>query len=106
MESEILNLLNELRFGLAAIYARRLKGVYLYGSYARGEQGPDSDIDVLIVLDHIEQYGSEIERTSALVSELSLQYNCSISRVFVNQESWQQADTPLLRNARAEAVQA
>lgn len=27
------------------------KAVYLYGSYARGTEGPDSDIDLLVVVD-------------------------------------------------------
>jgi hypothetical protein len=30
-------LLNELKSGLDRIYGERLEGVYLYGSYARGE---------------------------------------------------------------------
>jgi predicted nucleotidyltransferase len=39
----------------------RLKGVYLFGSYARGEAGEESDVDVLIVLDRVESYSQEIE---------------------------------------------
>jgi predicted nucleotidyltransferase len=34
---------------LAAAFDDRLVGAALYGSFARGEAGPDSDIDVLIV---------------------------------------------------------
>lgn len=32
-------------------YLKHTKGIYLYGSYARNEQTPDSDIDVLVITD-------------------------------------------------------
>jgi predicted nucleotidyltransferase len=32
-------------------YGRRLKGIYLFGSRARGDHRPDSDADVAIVLE-------------------------------------------------------
>lgn len=33
------------------IYGSHLKQVILYGSYARGDFGPDSDVDIMILLD-------------------------------------------------------
>lgn len=33
-----------------------LDRVILYGSYARGEQRPDSDIDILVLLDQTDEY--------------------------------------------------
>ena len=33
------------------IYGERLKSVILYGSYARGDFGPNSDIDIMILVD-------------------------------------------------------
>jgi len=45
----IRKLMKELKEGLARIYGDRLKGVYLYGSYARGDARPDSDVDLLVV---------------------------------------------------------
>lgn len=30
---------------------------WLFGSYARGEQTPDSDVDILVVLDHSQPVG-------------------------------------------------
>lgn len=33
------------------IYGSHLRQIILYGSYARGDYGPDSDIDIMIFLD-------------------------------------------------------
>ena len=46
MHDRIKPLLSELKVGLQRIYHDRLHGVYLYGSYARGEADSDSDVDV------------------------------------------------------------
>ena len=51
MTQPITHLLKELKQALQAIYGDRLRGLYLYGSYARGEEIEDSDVDVLIVLE-------------------------------------------------------
>src|SRR5512139_2128708 len=102
----IRKLLEELKEGLVRIYANRLKGVYVYGSYARGEERDDSDIDVMIVLDNYQSYGREIDRTGELVSELSLEYSISISRVIMKETQWKESDTPLLRNIRMDGVPA
>jgi predicted nucleotidyltransferase len=102
----VYHLLAELKYGLSELYGDRLRGVYLFGSYARGDQDHESDLDVLIILDDIPSYSLEIERTGALTSELSLSFNLSISRVFMSEWDWRKADSPLLRNARAEAVAA
>lgn len=65
-------LLGELRVGLESLYGEGLKGLYLFGSRARGEAAPDSDVDILIVLDEIGSYYGELDRSAELVSSLSL----------------------------------
>jgi predicted nucleotidyltransferase len=89
---------------LARLYGRRLKGLYLYGSYARGDQQAESDLDTLVVLDRYERYGAELDRTSELVSSLSLRYGVSISVIFMREQEWREGDTPLLRNVGEEAL--
>jgi predicted nucleotidyltransferase len=104
MATKIKKLLTKLKKGLIQIYGDRLTGLYLYGSYARGEEQSDSDIDVMIVLNEYKSYGREIDRTGELVSKLSLDYSISISRVIMTEAQWKAGDTPLLYNIRAEAV--
>jgi predicted nucleotidyltransferase len=97
-------LLADIKSGLSDIYGDRLRGVYLYGSYARGEQGPDSDIDILIVLDEITNYYAELNRTGELISNLSLECGVSISRVFTTINKWSASTGLFLRNVRNEAM--
>ena len=106
MSGKLRGILSELRQGLRRIYAGRLKGVYVFGSHARGDATPDSDLDVLIVLDTIEDYDEEIARTSHLISSLSLDCGTSLSRVFVSQAQWAEGQTRFLQNVREEAVPA
>ena len=55
--------LEELKERLSAAYGERLHAVVLFGSEARGDARPDSDIDVLVVLETLTgDYGEELER--------------------------------------------
>jgi predicted nucleotidyltransferase len=101
---DLKHLLAELKQGLSKIYGQQLTALLLYGSYARGEQDAESDLDILIILDDYELYSREIKRTSVLISTLSLKYGISISRKILRQKTWLTGDTPLLRNARSEAI--
>jgi predicted nucleotidyltransferase len=99
-------LLAEFKSELKRIYGDRLKGVFLYGSHARGDAGSESDVDILVVLDDWEHYGAEIDRTGAVASELSLAYGLSISQVFVREHDWLREETLFLLNVREDAVPA
>ena len=102
MSDNIRKLLGELKNELTRMYGERLMGVYLYGSYARGENQPGSDVDVMIVLASYQRYGDEIKRTSELNAKLSLDYNLSVSRLFMTEDRWKNDNSPLLRNVRAQ----
>ena len=50
-EKKLQTILAATKKGLQKLYGPHLKGLVLYGSYARGEATPDSDIDVAVILD-------------------------------------------------------
>ena len=55
--------LAELKERLSAAYGERLHAVVLFGSEVRWDARPDSDIDVLVVLETLTgDYGEELER--------------------------------------------
>jgi predicted nucleotidyltransferase len=96
------------RFASAAraVYGQRLRGVYLYGSRARGDHRPDSDVDVLIVLDRIDDYAADLRRSSEAASSLSIASGLTITRLLVTEEAWGALDRPIIRAAAADAVRA
>ncbi len=96
----------QLRTSLARCYGRRLNGVFVFGSHARGDDDEESDLDVLIVLDRVDNYAADVDRTSEIISSLSLEYGVSISRVFVSHDEWLHGDTVFLQNVREEAIPA
>jgi predicted nucleotidyltransferase/DNA-binding transcriptional ArsR family regulator len=101
-----LEVAHRLKAALRRIYGPRLRGVYLYGSRARGDWALDSDVDVLVVLDRVARYGEELERTSEAVAELSLDCGVSVSPVFVPQEAWRGLSTPFLASVSRQAIPA
>ena len=106
MNVDAKTVLREVQGRLAMLYGERLRGVYLYGSYARGDYDAESDFDVLAVLDDFASYAEEVDRAAELTAALSLQYGVSISEVFVREQEWRTGDSPFLRNVREEAVAA
>jgi len=98
------DLRTELKLGLNGIHGSRLKGLYLYGSYARREEEEESDVDILIVLDQFDIYAREVDRTGELGSDLSLKNGITVSQVFIRESDWLNGDTPFLSNVREEAL--
>jgi uncharacterized protein len=84
MNKKLTAILKDLRHGFEARYGERLVRMVLFGSQARGDAAPESDIDVLVVLHGPVNPGEEIARTGELTASLSLKHDVVISRVFVS----------------------
>ncbi len=105
MPHQIKKLLRQMKRGLAEIYGSQLNAIYLYGSYARGEaHPPDSDIDVMIVLNSEFNYWEVEKQSSELIASLCLENEVVISRVFVSEKEFIHSKMPLLINARQEGI--
>lgn len=66
-------LLKQVRIRLERQYGDRMKAVILYGSQARGQARPDSDIDLLVVLDGPVALYKEIRRITRALYPLQLE---------------------------------
>jgi predicted nucleotidyltransferase len=104
MKPKISRILGELRKQLDVIYGQRLASPILFGSQARGDAAPASDVDVLVVLEGDVDPGKEIAQTGKAITALSLGYDAVIWCVFVSTKRYASEQTPLLLNVRNEGV--
>lgn len=102
---EVAAALSELKATLTALYGERLHGVYLYGSYARGDFAPESsDIDVLLVLAGEVSPGDELGCYNDVVSAICLRHGLLISTYAVPIRWLTERRDPFFENVRREAV--
>ena len=105
LSNEKLNkILLAFREELSNILKERLNNIFLFGSQARGDARPGSDIDVLIVINGNFDYSQIQDLTSLPTWKLSLENDVVISRVFTSKEQFDTADSPFLTNVHHEAI--
>jgi uncharacterized protein len=80
MNRKELPVIKEVVQSLGKLYGNRLSKIFLYGSYARGKQNSNSDIDFLVMLKdkNVSPY-SEIDFYTDEMLRLSDKYNIDIS---------------------------
>ncbi len=101
---KLTDILRQLQWMLQDELGEQLEDILLFGSRARGENRPNSDVDVLILLKDEFDYGEMIRRTSSLVAELSLEHGIVISRAFATKARYATEQSPFYINVRREAV--
>ena len=102
MEPE--EMVRNIKSRLEPLYAERLAGVVLYGSEARGEPGPDSDIDVLVLLAGPVDYAVELRRVIHTLYPLTLQWGRPVSPKVVSAPDYENEVDPLYERAHHEGV--
>jgi predicted nucleotidyltransferase len=89
---------------LRDIYGERLRDVLLFGSWARGDAHPESDIDLLVVLDEVPSRRRELARMSDVLWWHSLENDTIVAEIPVSEMEYRELTDPLLARVRAEGV--
>ncbi|SES89102.1 nucleotidyltransferase domain-containing protein [Anaerobranca gottschalkii] len=100
-------LLMDLEKRLKNIYGEKLKKILLYGSYARGDNDEESDLDIMLLLDMDEE---EIKRKQGrlldVVVDLTTQYGIVLSIIENNYDhfyEWAEV-LPFFANIKREGI--
>ena len=89
---------------IQTLYAKRLKGLVLYGSCARGTEGVESDIDLMVLLEGPVDLAQEIRRIWVVLYPIQLESDRLLSVVPVDVALYDQGEYALYRQAKAEGV--
>lgn len=92
------------RTTLYKLYGNRLKGLILYGSCARGTDDPDSDIDLMVLLEGPVDPAQEIRQIWEVLYPVQLESERLLSVIAVDATCYQRGEYALYRHARAEGV--
>ena len=79
-KDQLERVLDEMQTGLSSIFGSELEQVLLYGSYARGDQDEESDIDVLALVDMPKEQLARYRRSvNHMSSDIDLKHDVFLS---------------------------
>jgi predicted nucleotidyltransferase len=104
MPVNVKKLLKKFKSEIKRIYGKQLISVYLYGSYARGDARPDSDIDLLMVVKGEFDYLEMLKRSDDFAAAFCLENDVVVSRAFVSEKEYKEKQIPFLINVRRDGV--
>jgi uncharacterized protein len=105
MDVRIQQIAKEYKTALREVYGDDLAELILFGSYARGDQHEESDIDFAVVLKNPETRASaQLFKTAPIASELSLKYGVIISTLPVSLLKKQTSNQGVYRNIRKDGI--
>jgi predicted nucleotidyltransferase len=87
---------------LRRLYGDRLRKVLLFGSWARGDAHPESDIDLLVVLDRLESPWEELRRMDDILWRHSLENDTIVCALPVDDAQFSRPDRPVVIRAKAD----
>jgi uncharacterized protein len=103
-DSNIESILASFTQKVKMLYGTRLEKIILYGSYARGTQDPDSDIDLMVVLKNTELPHEKVGVIGSLIIEMKEQFNVLISMMPVTFKRYSESQRLFYKNIRREGI--
>lgn len=107
MPQTMQNLIERYVIEIQKIYGVHLKKIIMYGSYARGDFRPDSDMDIMILLDmsdlELKQYSRQL---SYMTYDFNLDNNIDIKPIAKSEEHFRKwiENYPFYANIQREGV--
>ncbi len=98
------NLCSQIKDSMKTVFENRFRGMVLYGSEARGEAHPDSDIDILILLTSPVALGRDLHTIIDALYPLQLEIERPIHAVPVDVDLYEAGEFALYRNAKREGI--
>jgi predicted nucleotidyltransferase len=98
------HVMREIRQRLESAYGPRLRGIVLYGSEARGDAGPDSDIDLLVLLEGPVVWRDEIRKIIERLYSIQMETGRCLHAVPVDESDYRRAHLPLYQEASHEGI--
>ena len=91
---------------LKSVYGDRLVDIILYGSYARGDQDKESDVDLLVLLKDINDFWKEVHLVEDIAYEINDSFNWKvfISAIPEDIEMFKTKKIPLFLNIQREGI--
>jgi predicted nucleotidyltransferase len=97
-------LLARIKSRLHAAYGDRLRGVVLYGSEARGEATPDSDVDILVLLTGPIALGRDLRTIIGALYPLQLEINRILEAFPVDEADYLRGEYAWYRSAQRDGL--
>ncbi len=101
-----LNFLKTFAIGLRQVAGENIEKIILIGSYARGDQTEESDIDIVILL---KANSKELrERIYDYLLDFTLEHNVDISLKLIKRstyQEWKEWSDPFVKSVEAEGIE-
>ena len=106
IDGQLMDRLAALSSSIGEVYGQQLTQIVLYGSYARGSQTAESDVDIALFLDGQDSEYLHDEMTD-LVVDYELELGITLSVVTIDNEQFRQwKDTlPYFQNIHREGIE-
>ena len=103
---EINKITDEVVSSVLKLMPGKVYKIFLYGSYARGDNTPESDIDIMIIFDSKEDLDSLTQKSiRKYASRIGLEMDVVISLVFSDKVEFLSAqELPFYQNIRKEGI--